>query len=320
MGTADNERVWMASLHLEGIAVEWYYALERDVGLITWPRFTEFVNMRFGLSLHANGLVDLKDLRRTDTVEEYQRQFLILLYRCDDMMPLQQVHMFTVGLGEPLRTNVELAALTDLQTAMRLAQAYERRLSLVISDATKATSKPFKSASSTSSSAVASSTPRSCFRRLSQEELAVKRENGECYHCTEKFMPDHKCKSKGVFLLEMDNDSEPDTAADELGISLHALIGIDIANTMKLQVRIKGTTLVMLVDTGSTHTFIKEGLLPQLGLSVTPREGLTVKVANDERVTNGGVCRATDMDIGSEHFSTNFYVLPLDGFDIVLGI
>jgi hypothetical protein len=45
-----------------------------------------------------------------------------------------------------------------------------------------------------------------------------------------------------------------------------------------------------------------------------------VKVANDERVTSGGVCRATDMDIGSEHFSTNFYVLPLDVSDIVLGI
>jgi predicted aspartyl protease len=82
---------------------------------------------------------------------------------------------------------------------------------------------------------------------------------------------------------------------------------------MKLQVRIKGTTLVSLVDTGSTHTFIKEGLLTQLGLSVTTREGLTVKVANGERVTSGGVCRAMDMDIGSEHFSTNFYVLPLDG-------
>jgi hypothetical protein len=184
----------------------------------------------------------------------------------------------------------------------------------------KATSKPFKLASSTSSSAVASSAPRSRFRSLSSEELAVKRANDECYHCTEKFTADHKYTSKGVFLLEIDNDSELDTAADELGISLHALTGIDIANTMKLQVRIKGTTLVMLVDIGSTHTFIKEGLLPQLGLLVTPREGLTVKVANGERVTSGGVCCATDMDISSEHFSTYFYVLPLDGFNIILGI
>jgi hypothetical protein len=52
--------------------------------------------------------------------------------------------MFTTGLGEPLRTDVKLAVVTDLQTAMRLARAYKRRLSLVVSDTTKATSKPFK--------------------------------------------------------------------------------------------------------------------------------------------------------------------------------
>jgi hypothetical protein len=108
-----------------------------------------------------------------------------------------------------------------------------------------------------------------------------------------------------MFMLEMDDDIEVDTAANELGISLHTLTSIDVANTMKLHIRIKGKALVALVDTGSTHTFIKESLLPQLGLEVTPREGLTVKVANGEHATSGGVCRAAYMDIGSEHFSTN---------------
>jgi hypothetical protein len=45
---------------------------------------------------------------------------------------------------------------------------------------------------------------------------------------------------------------------------------------------------------------------------VTPQEGLSVKVANGEHVTSGGVCRATYMDISSEHFSTDLYILPLD--------
>jgi hypothetical protein len=89
MGTVDDERGWMASLHLDGIVAEWYYALEWDVGLITWPCFTAFVNMRFGPPLRANGLADLKDLRWTGTMEEYQCQFLTLLCCCDDMTPLQ---------------------------------------------------------------------------------------------------------------------------------------------------------------------------------------------------------------------------------------
>jgi hypothetical protein len=39
--------------------------------------------------------------------------------------------MFTAGLGEPLRTNVELQSPTQLQTAMSLARAYERRDAIV---------------------------------------------------------------------------------------------------------------------------------------------------------------------------------------------
>jgi hypothetical protein len=105
----------MASLHLEGAAIEWYYALERDYDVITWPRFEELVNMRFDPPVRTNGLADLKELQRTDMVDEYQRQFLTLLCCCDDMAPRQQVQMFTAGLGEPLRTDVELAAPMELQ-------------------------------------------------------------------------------------------------------------------------------------------------------------------------------------------------------------
>jgi hypothetical protein len=36
MRTMAEEKVWLASLHLEGAAVEWYYALERDHGILSW--------------------------------------------------------------------------------------------------------------------------------------------------------------------------------------------------------------------------------------------------------------------------------------------
>jgi hypothetical protein len=136
----------------------------------------------------------------------------------------------------------------------------------------------------------------------------------------EKFTPGHRCVAKCVYLIEMDDEVEVDTATDELSISLHALIGIDVFNTMKLHISINGKLLVALVDTGSTHTFIKEGLLSQLGLEVTPQDGLTVKVTNGEWVTSKGVCRAAAMTVGFKQFHTNFYALPLDGFDVVLGV
>lgn len=85
MRTLDEDWVWIASQNLEGVAAEWYYALERDHGILSWPRFASFVNMRFGPPLRSNGLAELKDLRRTGSVDEYKRQFSQLLCRCDDL-------------------------------------------------------------------------------------------------------------------------------------------------------------------------------------------------------------------------------------------
>jgi hypothetical protein len=47
MGMTPEERVWMASLHLDGMAAEWYYVLEWDVSLLPWTCFYHFINMCF---------------------------------------------------------------------------------------------------------------------------------------------------------------------------------------------------------------------------------------------------------------------------------
>jgi hypothetical protein len=63
---------------------------------------------------------------------------------------------------------------------------------------------------------------RPCFRRLSPDELATKRASGECYHCKEKYSPEHKCSGRGIFLLELEEEDttiEPQLPVD-LGISL----------------------------------------------------------------------------------------------------
>jgi hypothetical protein len=41
-----EDKVWLASLHLDGMAAQWYYQLERDLSIITCPRFVKFTNMR----------------------------------------------------------------------------------------------------------------------------------------------------------------------------------------------------------------------------------------------------------------------------------
>lgn len=162
--------------------------------------------------------------------------------------------------------------------------------------------------------------PRPRFWRLSPEVLAAKQGSGECYYCPEKYAPGHRCHGKGAFLLELDDDHTAEEVADELAISLHALTAIDVADTMKLQVVIAGVPLTALVDTGSTHTFFRDSVACQLGLTITPCRGLSVKVANGDRVANAGICIDTALHIDGEDFVIDCYQLPLAGFDVVLGV
>jgi hypothetical protein len=125
---------------------------------------------------------------------------------------------------------------------------------------------------------------------------------------------------KGVFLMELEDDDDATAVADDLGISLHALIGITGANTMQLLVNIAGQELHALVDSGSTHTFIHDVIVHRLGLKVTLQPGLSVKVANGERLQSYNACKATNVIVQDENIVMNCYALPLEGFNIILGI
>jgi hypothetical protein len=120
--------------------------------------------------------------------------------------------------------------------------------------------------------------------------------------------------------MELEDNDDATAVADDLGISLHALIGITGANTMQLLVNIAGQELHALVDSGSTHTFIHDVIVHRLGLKVTLQPGLSVKVANGERLQSYNACKATNVIVQDKHIVMNCYALPLEGFNIILGI
>lgn len=193
-----------------------------------------------------------------------------MVYLChyNDLTKRQQVNLFTARLNQPLRSDVELLAPSNLQTAMSLAHSYDQRSTANKAEKPATTARPAVSAMNQAAQTATPATPATSsappeadshrFRRLIPEELSAKRAKEECYYCTDKYVPGHKCGGKGVFLLELDDGVELEDLAEELGISLHALTGIDVADTMKLKVSIAGQQLTALVNTGSTHTFVND--------------------------------------------------------------
>jgi len=153
--------------------------------------------------------------------------------------------------------------------------------------------------------------------------MAQRRSDGLCFNCPEKFTPGHihHCSMKGIYLLELDDSAPVDAAAsdDEIEISLNAITGIKTGDTMHLAASVAGTSMKALVDSGSTHSFIAETSARLLGAAIVPRPGLSVGVANGDRMPCSGILPTTPVTIGTERFVIDLYVLPLGDYELVLG-
>jgi hypothetical protein len=183
------------SYHLSGIAQQWYITLERDAGEPDWDEFKLLCHQRFGPPISTNHLADLACLPFNSTVEAYLETFQAPLVHTGCLAPLQQAQLFTGGLPEALRVDVELHEPQDLQRAMRLARAYEHRnvhnlLALPVPPPRSPhrvpgaqVALPASGASQGASSSASPAAPPRTFKRLSPDEMAAYRKQGLCYNC-----------------------------------------------------------------------------------------------------------------------------------------
>lgn len=166
--------------------------------------------------------------------------------------------------------------------------------------------------------------PRLC-RHLPPAELDERRRQGLCYNCDKQYGLYHKCQC--LFYIEVTDPADDRTqgteeivpAANTPVISLHAMAGICTAGTMQLHVSIANQRIVALLDSGSTHNFVRRDAARQVGLAFHPSAGAHVTVANGIRVACQGLARDVDIRIGAETFAIDCYSVPLDSYDMVLG-
>jgi hypothetical protein len=108
------QKILLATFHLDGDAFHWYVHLERSRGTPSREEFVEFYNVRFEPPIRSNPLGGLQLLRQIGTVAEYQSRFLNLLSRADPLSDRQERQMFTSGLHNDIRVDVELQDLRGL--------------------------------------------------------------------------------------------------------------------------------------------------------------------------------------------------------------
>lgn len=120
-------------------------------------------------------------------------------------------------------------------------------------------------------------------RRFTQPQLQECRALGLCYNCDEKFIPGHKCNVGRFLLLLEDNETEVIERIDEqpaetdttlpkqidtyFHLSTQALTGQYSPQTLKFQGKIGELSVMVLIDTGSTHNILQPRIASHLNLS-----------------------------------------------------
>ena len=76
----------------------------------------------------------------------------------------------------------------------------------------------------------------------------------------------------------------------------------------------------MLIDSGSTHNFLKPPLAERLGLSVQAITPFRVYIGNGDFLTCRFLCPKVPINMQGHEFLLDFFLLPIEGPDVVFGI
>ncbi|WVZ95681.1 LOW QUALITY PROTEIN: hypothetical protein U9M48_041415 [Paspalum notatum var. saurae] len=102
-------------------------------------------------------------------------------------------------------------------------------------------------------------------------------------------------------------------------ISLNVISGVCNSKTMQVPVLMGAAQLQALLDSGSTHNFISQEAADRCGQQLQTSTGVRITVANGDQLSCVGIFRRASFSILGETFQDDFLVIPLAGFDIVLG-
>lgn len=133
-GIVNEEKVGLASIHLEGKALEWFQGYEAGNKEFTWDQFSQDVIARFGPSTYDSPMGQLSKLKQTSTVRNYQEQFETLMARTTGLPDEFFVHCFVSGLKEVIKNQVTMFRPTTLPQAIGLALLQEGTMEAIIKE------------------------------------------------------------------------------------------------------------------------------------------------------------------------------------------
>ncbi|KAL4303244.1 hypothetical protein GQ457_10G021490 [Hibiscus cannabinus] len=343
----EQNKVEIAAMYLVGRAETWFDGYTMQKTRLTWHEFVADLCHRFLDKLQSDIIEEFNKLFQKASVAEYQDKFEelkpFMLQLNANLDEDYFVSSFISGLKEELKHKVKVHEPKSLEDAYRKATLYEISMEIDSKKAKPPTYKPFNAITTptfqkqTSTSTISSQKPNQAFTTAKQTLQDYRRANSLCFKCGEKFSPTHQCKLKQFHMMEESeevfedsngedaNQTMPqsdytiDTAEESLEISMNALTGNAGHSTIRIQGSLKGNPLNILVDSGSTHSFITP-VWAKEGLELIETNPLAITVANGEQLLSTTKSKKLNWKMQGHSFEHDFRVLHMGGSDMVLGV
>jgi hypothetical protein len=101
--------------------------------------------------------------------------------------------------------------------------------------------------------------------------------------------------------------------------SAQAMAGTDSLAAIRLPVHVGNHTMLLLLDSGSSHSFVNRNFADSIGLVTTAIPSVPVKVANGQYISCESLVPSLEWHCQGHTFSTDLRVLDLGAYDGVLG-
>ena len=131
-GTVEDQKVSLASFHLEGEANQWWQWLSRNYKdenrIITWRTFMEELWARFGPTECEDFDEALSRVRQSGTLRDYQKEFERLGNRVQGWTQKALVGTFMGGLKPEISESIRMFRPKTLKEAISLARMKDEQL------------------------------------------------------------------------------------------------------------------------------------------------------------------------------------------------
>ncbi|XP_048535462.1 uncharacterized protein LOC125514216 [Triticum urartu] len=362
---AIQEKFWvpMATLNFSGTAAVWLQSIQKKLSEFDWESFSSLLCTRFGRDRHQLLSRQFYTLAQTTTVADYIERFEQIISHLsaysDSIHPYYYLTRFVEGLRADILAIVLVQRPPDLDTACALALLQEE----VANGGTWERPRQPTTARAADLATRAHvgmpmplpppppqgrppTTPATSERRTNDTNRSdnskikalreYRRARGLSFKCGERWGQDHTCPTSVQLhvveelleLLGMEGSEELPNAPTEtvMAISRQALTGGTPPKAVKLQAWLQGRAILLLVDFGSSISFIDAQLAASLSGVVQLNRPCRVKVADGGGGGVGGeLCCVSHIpkccwSIQEQEFSTDMKILPLGVYDAILGM